>query len=136
MELLRPWKLATLAAGVALLIAGSRLTPAPDWDIPSSILMAAVAYVTAPWAMGTIVSRSWRLWPATAFLLWFGSDGCYAIYWSAVDPAALALMRDANAPASLVLYCAVGLLWMPRASLSEIRRAIAGTPGRGLRRHR
>ena len=42
-ELLRPWKLATLAIGIALLIAGRFYFQAPDWDIPISLIMALVA---------------------------------------------------------------------------------------------
>ena len=38
-EYLRPWKLATLAFGIALLIAGSFYYEAPDWDIPISLIM-------------------------------------------------------------------------------------------------
>jgi hypothetical protein len=39
-EYLRPWKLASLACGIGLLIAGSYYMPAPDWDIPISLIMA------------------------------------------------------------------------------------------------
>jgi hypothetical protein len=115
-ELTRPWKILTLAAGIGLLIAGSIYTPAPDWDIPISIIMALVAYLTAPWAMRVFITRDWARWPLAIFATWFGVDGCYAIYWYFVDPQALELMREANAPASLSMYLAVGLFWMPRAA--------------------
>lgn len=123
-ELLRPWKLVTLAIGLALLIAGARLTPAPDWDIPISIIMAGVAYVTAPWCMRVLIERQWRWWPAMVCLTWFGVDGCYALYWSTVNPNALALMRDANAPASLSLFWMCGLLWLYRGDVASIPTAI------------
>jgi hypothetical protein len=42
---------------------------------------------------------------------WWGVDGCYALYWWWRNPAALELMREANAPASLSLFWACGLLW-------------------------
>lgn len=35
-EYTRPWKLFTLALGIALLILGSFYYEAPDWDIPIS----------------------------------------------------------------------------------------------------
>jgi hypothetical protein len=124
-ELLRPWKLATLAIGIALLVVGSFIYDAPDWDIPISIIMAVVAYGTAPWCMRVLVERRWRAAPLALLLTWFGVDGCYALYWAAVDPRALELMRDANAPASLSLFMAVGLLWSPRASLSSMYRIAA-----------
>ena len=120
LELVRPWKIATLAIGLGLLIAGSFHYEAPDWDIPVSVLMALVAYVTAPWCVRVIVERCWRHWPAMLLLTWFGVDGCYAAYWSIVNPVALGLMREANAPASLSLFWAVGLIWMYKGSLGEL----------------
>lgn len=122
-ELLRPWKLVTLAIGLALLIAGARLTPAPDWDVPISIIMAGVAYVTAPWCMRVLVERQWRWWPLMAVLTWFAVDGCYALYWSVVNPNALALMREANAPASLALFWMCGLVWLYRGDMLNMPRA-------------
>lgn len=56
-EYLRPWKLCTLAIGLALLIAGSIYQPAPDWDIPISIIMALFTYLTAAWSMRTLLQR-------------------------------------------------------------------------------
>ena len=133
-ELLRPWKLVTLTIGLGLLVVGSIVYQAPDWDIPVSILMALVAYVTAPWCMRIMLERRWRLWPVMLFLTWFGVDGCYAAYWSLVNPAALASMREANAPASLSLFWTVGLLWMYKGSLSTLAQQAAaivrGRPGR------
>jgi hypothetical protein len=38
-------------------------------------------------------------------------DGCYWLYWRWKDPAALELMRDVNAAASLCLYWMCGLVW-------------------------
>lgn len=49
-EYARPWKLGTLALGIALLIIGSFYYQAPDWDIPISLIMATLAYLTAPWS--------------------------------------------------------------------------------------
>jgi hypothetical protein len=110
-ELLRPWKLTTLGFGLGALIIGADIYQAPDWDIPISIIMAVVAYITAPWCMRVMVKRRWRAFPAMLFLTWFGVDGCYAAYWGLVNPEALDMMRAANAPASLSLFWAVGLLW-------------------------
>ncbi len=123
-EYFRPWKLVTLAIGVALLIAGSRYTPAPDWDIPVSLIMATFTYLSAPWSMRVILERRWRLWPLMLLATWFSVDGCYAIYWRWVDPGALALMRDANWPASLALYGICGIIWLYRGSLRELRTEV------------
>ena len=67
-ELIRPWKLATLAIGVALLIVGAFYYQAPDWDIGISLIMAALAYLTAPWSMRVMVERQWRRWPLMLLL--------------------------------------------------------------------
>jgi hypothetical protein len=118
-EYLRPWKLITLAAGVALLIAGSYFYDAPDWDIPISLIMAGLAYLTAPVSMRIILERKWKQFPLMLFYTWFTVDGSYAIYWYFVDPVALDLMRSANFPASLSLYAMCGLVWLYRGSLKE-----------------
>lgn len=119
-EYLRPWKLFTLAIGITLLILGSFYYQAPDWDIPISIIMAALAYLTAPWSLGVILERKLRLWPAMLLATWFTVDGCYAIYWHFQDPVALEMMRAANFPASLSLYGMCGILWLYRGSLGQL----------------
>jgi hypothetical protein len=119
-EYARPWKLATLAIGIALLIAGSFYYQAPDWDIPISLIMATLAYLTAPWSLRVLLERRWRLWPAMLLATWFTVDGSYWIYWHFTDPVALELMRTANFPASLSLYGICGILWLYRGSLREL----------------
>ncbi len=132
-EFLRPWKLGTLAIGVALLIAGSYFQPAPDWDIPISFIMAFFAYLTAPWSLRVIVERRWRWWPAMLFATWFTVDGCYWIYWSFKNPVALDLMREANWPASLCLYVMCGLLWYYSGDLRDALRAVSLSSARARR---
>ena len=124
-EYRRPWKLATLAAGIALLIVGSFYYEAPDWDIPISLIMASLAYLFAPWSLRVIVERRWRALPAALFVIWFTVDGCYWLYWRTKNPVALELMRDANFFASLALYGICGVLWMYRGSLREAASILA-----------
>ncbi len=119
-EYFRPWKLFTLAIGIALLIVGSFYYKAPDWDIPISFIMAILAYLTAPWSLRVILERQWRLWPSMLLATWFSIDGCYAIYWSFKDPVALEMMRSANFPASLSLYGMCGILWLYQGSLGQL----------------
>lgn len=119
-EYRRPWKLITLAVGIALLVLGSLYYRAPDWDIPISLIMATLAYLTAPWSLRVVLERTWRLWPAMLFATWFTVDGCYAIYWHFKDPVALEMMRDVNFPASLSLYGMCGVVWLYRGSLRQL----------------
>jgi hypothetical protein len=119
-EYLRPWKLGTLAIGIALLVAGSAHYNSPDWDIPISLIMAILAYLTAPWSLRVVVERRWKWWPLMLFATWFTVDGCYWIYWHFRNPVALELMREANFPASLSLYGMCGVVWFYRGSLSRL----------------
>ena len=119
-EYLRPWKLASLSIGIAVLVAGSFYEEAPDWDVSISFIMAFFAYLFAPWSMRVVLERQWRMWPAMILATWFTVDGCYAIYWHFVNPAALDLMREANFPASLSLYGICGIIWLYRGSLSQL----------------
>ena len=119
-EYTRPWKLFSLECGIALLVFGSFQYSALDWDIPISLIMAALAYLTAPWSTRVFLERRWRLWPAALFATWFSVDGCYWLYWHFRNPRALELMRSANFPASLSLYAICGILWLYRGSLVEL----------------
>lgn len=123
-ELCRPWKLFSLAVGIALLIWGSFYYQAPDWDIPISLIMAIFAYLTATWSMHVMVERQWRQFPLMLFFTWWTVDGCYALYWYFNDPLALEYMRSANAPASLCLYWICGLIWYWQGSLEELMLSI------------
>jgi len=133
-EYLRPWKLFSLAVGVSLLIVGAFYYKAPDWDVPISLVMAALTYLTAPWSLRVLLTRQWSLWPVALFATWFSVDGCYWVYWSFQNPVALAQMRSANFPASLSLYLICGILWLYRGSLREFmvecRQAKERNPGR------
>lgn len=119
-EYLRPWKLSTLATGVALLIIGSFYYEIPDWDIPISLIMATLTYFTAPWSLRVILERKWRLLPTMLLASWFTVDGSYWIYWYFKAPATLDAMRSANFPASLSLYGICGAIWLYRGSLRQL----------------
>jgi hypothetical protein len=125
-EYLRPWKVLSLAVGIGLLLLGSVYTPAPDWDVGVSIIMAGCTYLTAPCTVRALLERRWQLLPVAAIATWLSVDGFYALYWHFNDPAALTLMRSANAPASLALYGLCGVIWLHRGSLSSLARETAG----------
>jgi len=118
-EFRRPWKLGTLALGILLLLVGSVVTPAPDWDTGISFIMAILTYLTAPWLIHVIRRLDWRRVPIALALAWFSIDGCYWIYWSMVDHAAL-VMRPANAFASTFLYLLMGMVWVYPGSLKQL----------------
>jgi len=119
-EYFRPWKLITFGGGVALLVTGSFYYRAPDWDVPISLIMASLAYLTAPWSLRVLLERRWKSFPGALFATWFTVDGCYWLYWNYKNPVALEMMRDANFFASLSLYGMCGLLWLYRGSLREL----------------
>lgn len=119
-EYRRPWKLISLCLGVGILVWGSFYVRAPDWDISISIIMAFFAYLTSAWSLRTLVERRWKCIPLALFFTWFSIDGCYWLYWTWKDPTALAMMRDVNFLASLVLYGICGLIWYYNGSLREI----------------
>jgi len=124
-ECLRPWKLVTLAVGIALLILGSFYYGAPDWDIPISFIMAILAYLTAPWSLGVILERRWRLWPAMLFATWFTVDGSYWLYWHFKNPVVLEPMRAANFFASLSLFGICSVIWFYRGSLRQLSTEVS-----------
>ena len=126
-EYLRPWKLASLAAGIALLVAGRYHYRAPDWDVPISFIMASITYFFAPWTLRVLLERRWALWPLAALATWFAVDGSYSLYWYFVDPVALEMMRGANFLASLALYFVCGLLWLYQGSLRQFARDVTLT---------
>jgi len=72
-EFLRPWKLFSLAIGLAWLIYGALNYNISDWDVGISLIMALLSYITAPWAcrvlLGMAEGRSNRLsiWGALFF---------------------------------------------------------------------
>ncbi|WP_231880945.1 hypothetical protein [Halothiobacillus diazotrophicus] len=76
-EFLRPWKLGSLAVGIALLLIGSVVMPAPDWDVGVSFTMAILTYLTAPWFIHVIRRLNWKMIPLALFFAWFSIDGCY-----------------------------------------------------------
>jgi hypothetical protein len=119
-EFVRPWKPFSLAVGLGLLVVGSFYYEAIDWDIPISLIMGLLAYFTAPWSMLMMLERRWKHWPAMIFATWFTVDGCYWLDWTAVNPVAVEMMRDANWPASLSLYWICGVVWLWRSSLAEL----------------
>lgn len=116
-ELLRPWKLSTLAIGLALLIYGSLVYQVSDWDIGVSVVMALSTYLTAPWVMRQLYERRWRNVPLCTFYCWLSVDGVY-VAWHMM--AGNEMLREAQWPTSLLLYLICGMIWLHKGPLRTI----------------
>jgi len=120
-EYTRPWKLLSLIAGLAFLIFDSIYSKIMDWDIPISVIMGIVTYITAPWSLRVIVERRWKCFPIMLFAVWFSIDGCYCLYWYYTDPFVLKMMRSyINFFTCLFLYVTCALIWYYQGSLQEL----------------
>lgn len=120
-ELLRPWKLATFAIGLGLLIAGAELYHYSDWDIGVSIVMAVLTYLTAPWSIRVLWERHWKSLPLATFYGWLSVDGSY---WAWHTFAGNDMLRADQWPTSLCLWLICGFLWLPQMDLISIGRLI------------
>ena len=127
-ELLRPWKLASFAVGMAWLIYGSLNYGIGDWNLGDSLIMGGLTYLTAPWCVGTLWlcvdrrPRRWPVWMAAALLVgWAVVDGSYTLYNLLAH---YSLYRAANFPASSALYLLAGCIWLYRGSLRDLLRDI------------
>lgn len=121
-ELLRPWKLATLGIGVALMIAGVFYYRISDWDVGISIVMPVLTYITAPWCVRVFLGRHFRLYPAALFWTWFTVDGIYWFYHRFVGNE---MLRTENLATSTPLFLLMGCFWLYRGSLRDFQRALA-----------
>jgi hypothetical protein len=118
-DYLRPWKLATLAIGLGLLLFGAYYYRAPDWYYTISFVMAILTYLTAPWSARVFMNRNWKLMPLGLLFYYVTVDGCYWLYWHTVKPEALG-MREANFYASSCLYWLCGFIWLHNGSMKEL----------------
>nr|WP_315044182.1 hypothetical protein [uncultured Moraxella sp.] len=106
-----PWKLFSLSCGIAILLTGSVIEQAMDWDFTISFLMAISTYLFSPITSRVIFYRQFRQhigqvgwWALAIFSLWFSVDGVYWLYWSFKNPEVVDFMRDANFLPPLCLY--------------------------------
>lgn len=124
-EYLRPWKLASFAVGLGLLLVGADYYDAPDWDYTISFIMATLTYLTAPWSVQVFKDKRWRWAPLALFCYYFAVDGSYWLYWRQVRTEALEMMREANFYASTCLYWLCGFIWLHRGPLRNLLRGTA-----------
>lgn len=124
-EYLRPWKLFSLACGLAWLIWGALTLDIADWDIGVSLIMAGLTYLCAPYSFLAIFKyRGWKPVVLGLFFWWFAVDGSYMAYHLAVGNETY---REANFYASTSLYFLCGAIWSPRMSLREMWQELTKT---------
>lgn len=126
-EYLRPWKLATFALGLVVLIVGADYYRVPDWDYPISFIMATMTYLTAPWSVEAVWQRKWKRMPLVLLWYYLTVDGSYWIYWRSVSPDALDL-RAANFMTSSWLYWLCGFFWLHKGPLRTLIRTGDASP--------
>ena len=134
-ELVRPWRLAALAVGLGILIAGSHLTPSTDWDYPICFIMGLWAYVFAPWTVRAIVYLDWKRLPLAWLFAWAGIDGVYSLYWWLRGFDALQVFRGPNIVYSAPLYFIFGLAMNLRLVRYDAPQSIRGDLVDSVRKH-
>lgn len=110
-----PWKLATFAAGAALITLVAPYTGDPTWDYADGLFMSILCFTTAPWVVATFFFAAQRQRSGqelyTAVCCWlFSASWSYDIY---------LVWRDGDYPgtwwpnlfASSVIYLCAGLFW-------------------------
>jgi hypothetical protein len=134
-ELVRPWRLAALAVGLGILIAGSHLTPSTDWDYPICFIMGLWAYVFAPWTVRAIVYLDWKRLLLAWLFAWAGIDGVYSLYWWLRGFDALQAFRGPNIVYSAPLYFIFGLAMNLRLVRYDAPQSIRGDLVDSARKH-
>ena len=123
-ELARPWKLATFAIAMALLLYGAVFLHVGDWDVGVTLLMGTLTYATAPAVVRTLVRAATRRppgWPLAALVAlavaWLVIDGDYVAYHTlAGNP----IYREDNARASTPIYFMAGVFWLYRGTVAQM----------------
>ncbi|MEZ4405348.1 MAG: hypothetical protein R3A52_02475 [Polyangiales bacterium] len=113
--LLRPWRVVTGLVATLFFVVGARWAGDPTWDAWVGLMMSALTWLTAPWAVGALVRAAkaklprrqlyvaacaWMLSASWGYDLYnFATTGVYPLSWAA------------NMAASSVIYLCAGLFW-------------------------
>ncbi len=113
--LFEPWRLITFAVACSIMILIAPYTGDPTWDYFDAFFMSSLAYLTSPWATGTLYNMRKRRRKLThgyiAVCVWmFSASWSYDIYLVLRD-GSYPVTWFANILASSVLYVLAGLFW-------------------------
>ncbi|PLX76606.1 MAG: hypothetical protein C0615_06540 [Desulfuromonas sp.] len=113
--LFQPWKVVTFVVGTIGMAVIAPYTGDPTWDYYDSTMMCVLAYLTAPWAIGTLFLKlrgktSWTKTYIAACVWMFTVSWSYDLYM---------LLKDGYYPmtwlpnifASSVIYVCAGMMW-------------------------
>jgi hypothetical protein len=117
-ELVRPWKLITLALGIGLLWVGMIVSPAPDWTWSTILATALATHVLAGWSVDVFWRLDWRQFPLAVAAGWFCVDGVWMLSIDGSDAAWG--MRGGQWLASLCLFMCYGLITRHRGDLRSL----------------
>lgn len=113
--LFQPWKFITFLVATIGMAVIAPYSGDPTWDYYDSTMMCVLAYLTAPWAIGTIYLkiRGKTSWTKTyiAFCVWmFTASWSYDLYMF-LKEGSYPMTWLPNIFASSVLYVCAGLMW-------------------------
>jgi hypothetical protein len=130
LELLRPWKLATFAGSMAVLLYGAMVMGIGDWDVGVTVLMGGLTYALAPWCVrlvdravrGSPRMPAWHVGVSLAIAV-LVVDTSYLVYhgWAG-NP----IDRRGNFLASMPLFYLAGVLWSWRGTVRQLLAAVRG----------
>lgn len=124
MELLRPWKLATFAFAMALLLYGALNFNISDWDVGVTLIMGGLTYLCEPWSVSVLFNalryrpRYWWLQIIAALLV--GYVVVDLVYWVYHTVVGNRMLRAENFRTSSAIYLMAGVFWQYRGSLREL----------------
>jgi hypothetical protein len=123
-DLFRPWKLISFLLSTGLLCYGACNLDFPDWNIPVSLIMASLTYLTAPFVINTFILsiKSQNKHPLLYFLFalaiaFFVIDLSYVIYNQIFHHI---YFRKENFIVSSCLYFMCGLVWRYNDNLKSL----------------
>lgn len=121
-EYLRPWKLITLGLGLNAIIVGSIMEHLQQRAIVASVVLALLAYLTAPWGVRVVIERRWRWMPLAAVYAWL----CIVVgffMWNGprLGPEFEDVYRQTNLWQTTRLYLFCGFFWLYRGSMADLK---------------